>query len=123
MNHRTQTYLAVLQVMTVIAGTLLVGTMLQLFERLQVTGAGHRSDLDLARWLAHQGLWLLALPLAWVLAIWYGQRANRPWATRRSVTVTGVLLLGLLTALYFVAIFRATQPLAIPLGVLTEFAG
>jgi hypothetical protein len=116
MEHRIQTYLAALQCLTVLAGSLLLSATLGLFEEILVSAAGRNSSLALARLLAGHGLWLLALPAFWVAATLRGQRLNRPWANRRTILITGTLLLAFLTGLYFLAALLATNPLRVPLS-------
>lgn len=116
MDHRIQTYLAALQCLMVLAGSLLLSAALRLLEEILVTGHGRDSSLLMARLLASHGLWLLALPALWVLVTVRAQRANRPWADRRAIIFTGTLLLVFLTALYFIAVLLATNPLRVPLS-------
>ena len=111
MEDRIQTYLAALQCLTVLAGSFLLSVSMRFLEEVLVSGHGRGDSLALARALSSHGLWLLALPALWVAVTLNGKRKNRPWAGRRMILVTGTLLLALLTALYFVAVVIATNPL------------
>lgn len=109
-EHRILAYLTALQCLTVLAGSLLLSVSLRFLEEILVSGHGRGASLTLARVLSGYGWWLLALPALWVALMANGQRKNRPWADRRSILVTGTLLLAFLTVVYFVAVAVATKP-------------
>ena len=108
---RTTTILALVQTLLVTLGFIALGIILKM--------SGYPDALSL-RWnplavfLREHGLWLLFLPVMWVLFATFAQRRDRGLFSFRTAYVAGICLATLIIALFLYATVRPyTRPLFI----------
>ena len=106
MEYRAQTYLAALQCLVVISGTILVGFATKNYMPAFV------GTFYLPRTLSIYGPWLLMVPAVWVIATISGERSFR-WATKGFSIATGLAVLGGLAWLF---VYGALMPCRMAMG-------
>ncbi len=105
---RTTTILALLQTFLVIVGFFALGAV------LKMTGypeSGFVRWNPLAVFLREHGLWLLLLPVIWVVLATSAQRLNLRYLSDRVALVMGLAITGITIALFFyAAVFHLHHP-------------
>jgi len=106
---RTTAILALVQVLLVVLGFFALGIVLK--------GCGYPHTIEV-RWnplavlLREHGIWLLFLPLVWVVFAISAQRIERNVFSPRVAFITGLSIASAITALFlYAAIFPYTRPL------------
>lgn len=114
MQYRTQTYLGALQFLAIIAGLLVLGAMVKSADALIIE---HPKGYRYVVWLAHWGGLLLFLPAMWIKLTIQAEQSDLRWATKRITFISGLVLLGTLSALFAYAVFLtifAPSPRSVP---------
>ncbi len=102
MQYRTQTYLGALQFLAILAGLLVLGAMVKSADALIIE---HPKGYRYVVWLAHWGGLLLFLPAMWIKLTIQAEQSDLRWATKRITFISGLVLLGTLSALFAYAVF------------------
>ena len=96
MEYRAQTYIGAIQLLAVIAGSLILRMAVKGTEDL-LNPDYHPDPLKYLRPLSQYGWTLILIPIAWVVLTIKGERSDLWWATRSLTIGSGiVIILGLL---------------------------
>lgn len=96
MEYRVQTYIGAVQLLAVIAGSLILRMSVKGMEDL-LNPDYYPDPLKYLRPLSQYGWTLILIPIAWVVLTIRGERSDLWWATRSFTIGSGiVIILGLL---------------------------
>lgn len=98
MEYRAQTYIGAVQLLAVLAGSLILRATVKGLDSLLAPYADTDDPLRILRPLGSYGWMLVLIPIGWVLLTIHGERSNLWWATKPLTIASGVvILLGILT--------------------------
>lgn len=100
MEFRSQTYLGAVQLIAVLAGSLILRAIVHGVDSLLMTNHDVIDPLRYLRPLGSYGWVLLLLPVAWVFLTIQGERSDCRWATRPLIIGSGIVLLLGMVALF-----------------------